>query len=418
MSQSESQEGTFFIVFDKRGFVYYMKGREPLYLDDLILTIDISKRTEERKVRDKIMEYEIRGHYVYMTISHKKGELKKYMEKYLEKNKKEEKSEEEKEEKLNFATSKLEPIKTVQKFSKKLIKKSFCLFTNKITVDELEQKLKDLLIRKNVEQKYAVMISEDIIDQYKRENIQYATEKDFKAKTKTTLQKILPKFEPSKLLEQIQEKEKKPFTICFVGVNGVGKSTTLAKISCWLLEQNLKVFIAACDTFRAGAIEQLKVHVDRFAVSGKNVGFYQSGYNKDDANVAKSAIYTAGNTGYDVVLIDTAGRMHSNKTLMNSLSKLIRINNPDHIIYVGEALAGNDSLDFIKEFNKSIKNGNEKRVIDSIILTKVDTVDDKIGQALNLTFSASSPVLFLGTGQMNKDLVPFDSDDIVDLLLI
>ena len=144
---------------------------------------------------------------------------------------------------------------------------------------------------------------------------------------------------------------------------------------------------------------------------------YKSGYNKDDAIVAKTAIAKAHENNYDVVLIDTAGRMHNNGMLMSSLSKIIRMNTPDHIVYVGEALTGNDSLNFVEEFNKYISNAQSGRIIDSIILTKIDTVDKKLGQIFNLTFKAQAPILFLGCGQTNSDLIEVDPDKILDLLL-
>lgn len=146
------------------------------------------------------------------------------------------------------------------------------------------------------------------------------------------------------------------------------------------------------------------------------LGFFKSGYAKDDASVAKYAIMAAKKQNYDVVLIDTAGRMHNKENLMLSLTKLIKLNNPDHILYVGEALVGCDSLDHIKEFNKRIKDAVLGRKIDSILLTKVDTVDDKIGQVLNFTFSSNAPIIFLGTGQSNMDLMPLNSEMIAESL--
>ena len=206
------------------------------------------------------------------------------------------------------------------------------------------------------------------------------TENELKASIANTLGKLIPTIDHESFIRKIKE-SKEVFSICFVGVNGVGKSTTLAKVAYWLIKNNLKVYIAACDTFRAGAIEQLKINVQRFKSGGHEFGFYESGYSKDDASVANAAIKKANNENYDVILIDTAGRMHNKETLMISLSKLIKINEPNHILFVGEVLVGGDSLNHMKEFNRIINEGVLGSKIDSIILTKVDTVEDKIDPA-------------------------------------
>jgi signal recognition particle receptor subunit alpha len=263
------------------------------------------------------------------------------------------------------------------------------------------------------------ILTDCVINELKEENLEFVTPDLFKKLMGSVLKKIIPSVNHENLLKEIKNENKKGniFSLCFVGVNGVGKSTSLSKVCYWFLQKGLRVYIAACDTFRAGAVEQLKVHVQRFRESNYDVGFYEKGYGKDDASVARTAILNATKENYDVILIDTAGRMHNKKTLMDSLSKLIKINNPNHIVYVGEALVGTDSLIHIEEFNKAIGKGMENRRINSIILTKVDTVDEKIGQILNMTFSSNSPVLFLGTGQTNSDLTKIDSEEIINVLM-
>jgi len=162
---------------------------------------------------------------------------------------------------------------------------------------------------------------------------------------------------------------KKPYVIVFVGVNGVGKSTSLAKVCSWLLENNLKVMLAACDTFRAGAIEQLQVHAENL-----NVEVFHKGYGRDSSVVAKLAIQQAKNNGFDVVLIDTAGRMQDNEPLMKALAKLVGVNKPDLVLFVGEALVGNMGIEQLVKFNKALEDfGTSKypRGIDGIFLTKV-----------------------------------------------
>lgn len=133
----------------------------------------------------------------------------------------------------------------------------------------------------------------------------------------------------------------------FIGVNGVGKSTSLAKVAYYLKTKgNLKVMIAACDNFRSGAIEQLDTHAKCL-----DVPLYEKGYSNDAAITAKEALADAKRKGYDVVLIDTAGRMQGNEKLMKELANLVHINNPNVVLFVGEALVGNDAIDQLTKFN-------------------------------------------------------------------
>jgi len=137
------------------------------------------------------------------------------------------------------------------------------------------------------------------------------------------------------------KKQGKVYSIVFIGVNGVGKSTSLAKMAYFLKSKgNLKVLIAGCDNFRSGAIEQLKTHANCLEVP-----LYEKGYKDDPAVIAKEALQEAKNKKYDVVLIDTAGRMQGNEALMRALAKLVHINQPDTVLFVGEALVGNDAID-------------------------------------------------------------------------
>ncbi|KAF4658892.1 hypothetical protein FOL46_006793 [Perkinsus olseni] len=173
------------------------------------------------------------------------------------------------------------------------------------------------------------------------------------------------------------------YSIVFLGVNGVGKSTNLSKVAYYLRKKGgLRVLICACDTFRAGAVEQLKTHARCL-----NVDLFERGYGKDAADIAKQGLYYAKQNAYDVVLIDTAGRMQDNEPLMKSLARLVAVNNPDLILFVGEALVGYDAIDQLTKFNRalmdySLSPGNP-RGVDGILLTKYDTVDDKVGAALS-----------------------------------
>ncbi|CAG8460236.1 12935_t:CDS:10 [Ambispora leptoticha] len=216
--------------------------------------------------------------------------------------------------------------------------------------------------------------------------------------------------------------ESRPYTMCFIGVNGVGKSTNLSKTCFWLLQNGLKVLIAACDTFRSGAVEQLRVHVRNLNALGQNssVELYERGYGKDAAGIAKDAINYAKANKFDVVLIDTAGRMQDNEPLMRALSKLVSVNNPDKIIFVGEALVGNEAVDQLTKFNQALKDFSglqNPRHIDGIILTKFDTIDDKVGAALSMAYITGQPILFVGTGQTYTDLKNMRVEHVVNSLL-
>ncbi|XP_035686038.1 signal recognition particle receptor subunit alpha-like isoform X1 [Branchiostoma floridae] len=222
--------------------------------------------------------------------------------------------------------------------------------------------------------------------------------------------------------------QNRPYTITFCGVNGVGKSTNLAKICFWLVENGFRVLIAACDTFRAGAVEQLRTHARRMAAlhppehhSGvKMVQLYEKGYGKDAAGIAMEAINFAREQRIDVVLVDTAGRMQDNEPLMRALSKLIKVNQPELVLFVGEALVGNDSVDQLTKFNQALADFSSMenpRLIDGILLTKFDTIDDKVGAAISMTYTTGQPVVFVGTGQTYTDLKALNVQAVVNALL-
>jgi len=208
---------------------------------------------------------------------------------------------------------------------------------------------------------------------------------------------------------------KRPYVIVFVGVNGVGKSTSLAKVCSWLLQNDLKVMIAGCDTFRSGAVEQLEVHARNLGVE-----VFHRGYGKDPAAVSKEAIQLAKNTGKDVVLVDTAGRMQDNEPLMKALAKLVGVNQPDLVLFVGEALVGNEAVDQLTKFNRALEEfglSKDPRGIDGIFLTKFDTVDEKVGAAISMVYTTGQPIVFVGIGQKYSDLKVLNPSRIVSILL-
>jgi len=176
----------------------------------------------------------------------------------------------------------------------------------------------------------------------------------------------------------------------------------------------LKVGISACDTFRAGAVEQLKTHC-----TALQVPLYAKGYDRDAALVAQDGIACAKRDGLDVVLIDTAGRMQDNEPLMRALSKLINLNKPDLVLFVGEALVGNDAVDQAAKFNRclsDLSNDANPRLIDGIILTKYDTIDDKVGAAISMAYTTGRPIMFVGTGQTYRDFKRMNTKHLLDKL--
>jgi fused signal recognition particle receptor len=192
----------------------------------------------------------------------------------------------------------------------------------------------------------------------------------------------------------------KPVKIIFVGVNGTGKTTSIAKLASYLTKQGISVVIGAGDTFRAGAIEQIDVHAKRL---GTKVIQHQEG--SDPTAVLFDTIEYAKAHHIDVVLGDTAGRFHNRGNLMNQLDKIKRVTKPDLIVYVDEAVAGNDAVTRAEEFERSVG-------LDGVILTKVD-MDPKGGAAISIAHAVGKPLLFIGVGQSYDDLVPFNPEQVV-----
>ncbi|MGB7545132.1 MAG: signal recognition particle-docking protein FtsY [Methanothrix sp.] len=203
--------------------------------------------------------------------------------------------------------------------------------------------------------------------------------------------------------EYVKDKEK-PVKILFVGVNGTGKTTSIAKVAKYLMNQNYSVVLAAGDTFRAGAIEQLEVHGNAL---GLKVVKHKTG--GDPAAVIFDAVEYAKAHNKDVVLADTAGRLHTNINLMDQMRKIVRVTKPDLLIFVDEAIAGNDAVERARLFNESVPIGGS-------ILTKTDA-DAKGGSAISIAYITGKPVLFLGVGQTYPDLVKFEPQWLVDRLM-
>jgi fused signal recognition particle receptor len=208
------------------------------------------------------------------------------------------------------------------------------------------------------------------------------------------------------LLKKIREKREtgEPFVLLFVGINGTGKTTTIAKVAQYLRDKGFTVVLAGSDTYRAGSIEQLEEHARRLGMR-----VIKHKYGADPAAVAYDAISHAKAHGVNVVLIDTAGRMQTNQNLMNELAKVKRVVQPDLTVLTLDSLIGNDAVMQADEFHKCIG-------VDATILTKVDA-DVKGGSALSVTFVTQKPILFIGVGQEYKDLEVFNPEKFVQMIL-
>lgn len=268
--------------------------------------------------------------------------------------------------------------------------------------------LKLLLLSNDVAMDTAEEICERIGESFKEEQVGRFT--STKKVLFQTLEEIITDIlTPETEIDLINEIKKKialnlPYVIVFLGVNGTGKTTTMAKIAHYLKKHNFSTVAAAADTFRAGAIEQLSYHMVNV-----DIKVIKHEYKSDPASVAYDAIEHAKAKGINVVLVDTAGRQVSDKNLMKELEKIVRVSEPDLIIFVGDSLAGNDALFQAKEFKKNIG-------IDANILTKLDA-DAKGGAALSISFETKKPIIFVGVGQEYDDLEKFDRDLFVSNIL-
>lgn len=327
------------------------------------------------------------------TISEAKEEVEVEIEEEKEKKKKEEHYDAPvEEEKKGFFAKLKQKISTKriseQKFDDMFWELELALLENGVAVeviDKIKSDLKEKVVDKPIPKKEVekVIINtlmqsiKDILDQ--------------------------PTFDLIEKIKEKRKKEKKPFVICFVGVNGAGKTTTIAKLVNLFKTKKMTSVIAAADTFRAAAIDQLQVHADKLETK-----LIKHDYDADPAAVAFDAIKHAESKNVDVVLIDTAGRLHSNSNLMDELHKIIRVSKPDLTIFLGESITGNDCIEQAREFDKMVD-------IDGIILSKAD-IDEKGGAAISISYVLGKPILYLGVGQEYKDLKKFTADYIIEQL--
>jgi len=226
-------------------------------------------------------------------------------------------------------------------------------------------------------------------------------EEVIKRSLKESVEEVLefPEFD---LIKQV--KGKKPYVILFLGINGSGKTTTIAKVAHLLKKNKLSCVLVAADTFRAASIHQLEEQANNVGVK-----IIKHDYGSDPSAVAFDGIKYAEQKGIDVVLIDTAGRQHSNTNLMDELKKIVKVSKPDLKLYIGEMISGNDCIEQIQEFDKVAD-------IDGVILSKAD-IDEKGGTALSVSYVTKKPILYLGVGQHLDNLKKFDKNEIIKNIL-
>ena len=284
-------------------------------------------------------------------------------------------------------------------------------FAEKITTTKISQEkfenlfseLELILIENNVAMEVIDKIKKDLSGNLVEKPIKRArVEETIKESLRNSIEDLF-KVKEVKLFDSIRGKSEKPFVIVFFGINGSGKTTSIAKVANMLKQNKFSVVLAAADTFRAASIEQLQQHADRLGVK-----MIRHDYGSDPAAVAFDAIKHAQAKGVDVVLIDTAGRLHSQQNLMEEMKKIMRVAKPDLKIFVGESITGNDCVEQAQSFNDAVG-------IDGLILTKAD-VDEKGGAAISVSYITKRPIMYLGVGQGYQDLKAFEPHLIVESL--
>src|ERR671914_660478 len=297
------------------------------------------------------------------------------------------------------------------------LKKAFSKAAKGVAQKELTEKvLDDVLFDFQIallESDVAQEVVDDLSTKLKKELLGLKLEKEQEAteivhsKLRAALTEIFAQTNRFDLIEKIKmKKETKggPFVIVFLGINGTGKTTTVAKIANLLRKAGFSVVVAAGDTHRAGAIEQLEQHANRLSLK-----IVKQRYGADPSSVGRDAYDHAKKNHIDIVLLDTAGRMQTSKNLMDEMGKIVRVVKPDVKLFIGDALAGNDTINQAREFFQYTN-------FDGAILTKVDA-DAKGGSAISIAHITSIPIIYIGVGQGYEDIIPFDAGRFIDSIL-
>jgi fused signal recognition particle receptor len=366
--------------------------------------IGIFSRKAEESAEEKVKEEKEEISAVKLGKKQPKEEKKQKKEKPKKEKKKEakiraqeEKEGEQKEEVFEEPEQKKEKKGFFRKLSEKITHK-------KISREQFEKLFWDfevMLLENNVALEVVEKIKKDLESDLVEKPVR-DVEKTILDSLKKSVAEALGQ-ENIDIPEEIKKSEKKPYVIVFVGTNGSGKTTTIAKLARLLQKNRITSVFVAADTWRSAAIEQLDTHAKNL-----NIPIVKAGYGADPAAVAFDGIAMAKSRKIDVVLIDTAGRQHSNVNLVKEMEKIIRVTNPDLKIFIGESITGNDCIEQIRQFDKAVK-------IDGIILTKAD-VDEKGGTAISTSYVSRKPILYLGVGQSYDSLEPFSREKILSSL--
>ena len=296
------------------------------------------------------------------------------------------------------------------------LKKAFSRAAKGISQKELTEKvLDDVLLDLQIallESDVAQEVVDDLSVELKKELLGLKLEREQEAnqivqsKLRAAVAHIFARTNRFDLIEKINAKKEAkagPFVIVFLGINGTGKTTTVAKIANLLRKAGFSVVVAAGDTHRAGAIEQLEQHTNRLSLK-----IVKQRYGADPSSVGRDAYDHAKKNHIDIVLMDTAGRMQTSKNLMDEMGKIVRVVKPDVKLFIGDALAGNDTINQAREFFDYTN-------FDGAILTKVDA-DAKGGSAISIAHITSRPIIYIGVGQGYDDIIPFDSNKFIESL--
>jgi len=290
--------------------------------------------------------------------------------------------------------------KTKKGFFKAIFSKSTII--SEKDFQNYSEDLEMILLENNVALEVTDKILQDLKNELVgKEILKKNLEDEINNTLKLTIEKIL--IEPFDLIEKIKSKKNKPYVILFCGINGTGKTTTIAKFAYMLKKQKISCILGAGDTFRAASIEQLKKHGEKVGVK-----VIAHEYGSDPASVGFDAIKYAEKNNIDCVIIDTAGRMHTATNLLKEMEKIKRVCNPDLTIFTGESITGNDATEQVKAFNDTIG-------IDAIILSKAD-IDEKGGTALSVGYTTNKPIIYLGTGQNYENIEPFNKGKFIEKL--
>lgn len=269
------------------------------------------------------------------------------------------------------------------------------------------EELKLSFLESDVSYEISEMIAEKVKEKLKKTRVKRGEDisQEIKKVTRDSIMELIGN-KRWNLIESIfsSTKVKKPYIVIFFGINGSGKTTTIAKVAYQLKQRGVNCVIAACDTFRAAAQEQLAYHASKV-----DVPIIRGKYGSDPASVAYDAINYANSRKIDTVLIDTAGRIHIDSDLIDELRRIVRISKPDKKVLVLDSLAGSDVITQAKSFDDAVG-------IDSVILTKVDA-DVKGGSILSVLIKIKKPVEMIGIGQSYNDLIEFNTEWLINKLL-